>query len=77
MKMRLTYDSAAAYAKPRSALISSLGALLSEPIAMLRAWMRHRRDRRDLLRLDDHMLRDIGLDPSRVDEIAARPFWRA
>lgn len=77
MKMRFTYDGAAAYTKPRSLLSGTLGASLSRPMAMLGAWVRHRRDRRDLLRLDDHMLRDIGLDRSRVDEIAARPFWKA
>jgi uncharacterized protein YjiS (DUF1127 family) len=77
MKLRFTYDGIAAYTKPRSHLSGILGALLSGPMAMPRAWLRHRQDRRDLLRLDDHMLRDIGLDRSRVDEIPARPFWRA
>jgi uncharacterized protein YjiS (DUF1127 family) len=77
MKMRFTYDGAAAYTKPRSPLSGNLGALLTRPTAMLRAWLRHRQNRRDLLRLDDHMLRDIGLDRSRVDEMTSRPFWRA
>lgn len=77
MKMRFAYDGAAAYPKPRSTPLSDLGAPLSGPIAVLRAWLRRRHDRRDLLRLDNHMLRDIGLDRSRVDEIASRPFWRA
>jgi uncharacterized protein YjiS (DUF1127 family) len=77
MKMPFAYDGAAAYAAPRSSFSAKLDAVLSAPKAALRLWTRRRRDRRDLLRLNDHMLRDIGLDRSRVDEMAARPFWRA
>ena len=69
MKMRFANDGLAAYTKPRSASLGDVGALLSGPMGMVRAWARRRHDRRDLLRLDDHMLRDIGLDRSRMDEI--------
>lgn len=77
MTMRFAYDGAAAYGAPRASLSARLGATLSAPMATLRLWARRRHDRRDLLRLDDHMLRDIGLDRSRAGVIAARPFWRA
>ncbi len=77
MTVRLTYEDLAAYREPRFAASGGLGVLLHAPVATWRAWMRRRHDRRDLLRLDEHMLRDIGLDRSRIDEIAARPFWRA
>jgi uncharacterized protein YjiS (DUF1127 family) len=35
------------------------------------------RQRQDMLKLDDHMLRDIGLTPAMVHAEAARPFWDA
>jgi uncharacterized protein YjiS (DUF1127 family) len=76
MTMRFAYDGAAAYGA-RSGLPARLGATLRAPMATLRLWACRRHDRRDLLRLDDHMLRDIGLDRSRADALAARPFWRA
>lgn len=77
MTMRFAYDGAAAYSAPRASFLARLGATMSSAIATLRLWARRRHDRRDLLRLDDHMLRDIGLDRSRADQMATRPFWRA
>ncbi len=76
MKMRFAYDGSAAYSAPRSSG-SRFGALLGDAIAMPRQWLRRRHDRRDLLRLDDHMLRDIGFSRVQAKEMAARPFWRA
>ena len=35
--------------------------LFTRALSMLRAWRRHSRDHHDLARLDDRMLRDIGL----------------
>ncbi len=40
------------------------------------AWRHHWRSRRDLLALDDHLLKDIGLTRSQVDAEAHKPFWR-
>ena len=40
-------------------------------------WEMRRRTRRDLRRLPDHMLRDIGLEPFSAMIEAAKPFWRA
>ena len=40
-------------------------------------WEMRRRTRRDLRRLTDHMLRDIGLEPFVALQEAAKPFWRA
>lgn len=77
MKMRFAYDGAAAYSAPRSSFGSKLSAFLGDAIAMPRQWMRRRHDRRDLLRLDDHMLRDIGFNRVQAEEMATRPFWRA
>jgi uncharacterized protein YjiS (DUF1127 family) len=40
-------------------------------------WEMRRRTRRDLRKLSDHMLTDIGLDPWSTTREAAKPFWRA
>jgi uncharacterized protein YjiS (DUF1127 family) len=34
------------------------------------------RGRRALARLDDHLLRDIGLNDGRATREAAKPFWQ-
>ena len=75
MTTRIAYG--AAYAVPHSSFSARLGDLLGMALALPRLWARRRHDRRDLLRLDDHMLRDIGVDRTRVDAMASRPFWRA
>ena len=75
MTTRIAYG--AAYSAPRSSFPARLGDMLSMAIATPRLWARRRHDRRALLRLDDHMLRDIGFDRTQVEAMAARPFWRA
>lgn len=42
----------------------------------LRAWRQRARARAELAALDERMLRDIGLTPSDVAELQARPLWR-
>lgn len=76
MKLRFASDVAATHAQPHTAFSATACALLSGPLATLRLWER-RRDRGGLQRLDDHMLRDIGLDRSRADQMASGPSWRA
>ena len=61
----------------RSSFPAGLGDMLSMAIATPRLWARRRHDRRALLQLDDHMLRDIGFDRTQVEAMAARRFWRA
>jgi uncharacterized protein YjiS (DUF1127 family) len=41
----------------------------------LLAWLTLARQRRTLLRLDEHLLRDIGVPRHVAAEEAARPFW--
>jgi uncharacterized protein YjiS (DUF1127 family) len=52
-----------------------LGAVLGvfETIAL---WQERRRQRFTLARLDDRMLRDIGLNGADVDVEISKPFWR-
>jgi uncharacterized protein YjiS (DUF1127 family) len=39
-------------------------------------WLERRRERRALERLDDSMLRDIGLSRADIQEEVGKPFWR-
>ena len=50
--------------------IAALGAVVTQA-------MERRRARRELIRLDEHMLRDIGLSRSQALFEAHKPFWRA
>jgi uncharacterized protein YjiS (DUF1127 family) len=61
----------------------AIGTGSAQPRALLRIlaeWWRRalarRRQRRALLRLDDHMLRDIGVTRAEARGEARRPFWR-
>ena len=45
-------------------------------VATLREWHRRRAERRELARLDERMIRDIGLDPGSVYYEASQSFWR-
>jgi uncharacterized protein YjiS (DUF1127 family) len=74
MTTRIAYG--AAYAAPRY-FSARLGDMLSAALTRPRLWARRRHDRRALLQLDDHMLRDIGFNRIQADETASRQFWRA
>jgi uncharacterized protein YjiS (DUF1127 family) len=41
------------------------------------AWHDRARERRALIELSDHMLRDIGISRAEACREAARPFWRS
>jgi uncharacterized protein YjiS (DUF1127 family) len=45
-------------------------------VATLREWRRRSVERRELARLDERTLRDIGLDPGVVDYEVRQSFWR-
>jgi uncharacterized protein YjiS (DUF1127 family) len=40
-------------------------------------WAERAAERRHLAELDDHLLRDIGLNRAEVENISTRPFWRS
>ncbi len=44
------------------------------PVGM---WNDRSRQRRHLLELSDHLLRDIGVTRAEVEAEAGKPFWRA
>ncbi len=48
---------------------------LGKALNFLRLWRKRYRGRHELSRLDDHMLRDIGLTRAEADMEAAKPFW--
>jgi uncharacterized protein YjiS (DUF1127 family) len=49
------------------------GARITE---VLLRWFEQARQRRQLGRLSDHMLKDIGLSRADVEAEVAKPFWR-
>ncbi len=46
-------------------------------LPVLWVWHERTRQRRALARLDDHLLRDIGLSRAAVVRESRKPFWRA
>jgi uncharacterized protein YjiS (DUF1127 family) len=81
MKMRMNQihvsQGGAAYSGSYRAAPSTVGALLGDAAAKLNLWSARRRDRRAIRHLDDHMLRDIGVDRLTAEQIGERPFWKA
>jgi uncharacterized protein YjiS (DUF1127 family) len=60
----------------RRAVRRSLREVLTSVLAMLRKWRRRSRQRAELARLDERMLRDIGVTPGDVWHEISKPFWR-
>ena len=54
----------------------SLGDFLSAANAALREWRRRKNSRAELARLDERMLRDIGLTQFDAEYEINKPFWR-
>ena len=55
--------------RPRLSLVSRLTFSVTQALT-------RRRDRRILARLDQHLLRDIGLTHEDAQSEVAKPFWR-
>lgn len=82
MKMRMNQNGSAAfsadqYSTGHSAPSSLMSTLLGEAGNVINLWRWRRRERRAIRHLDDHMLRDIGLDRVTAESIGTRPFWKA
>lgn len=76
MKMHMNQNGSAAFSADHQGAPSTMGALLGDATSMINLWRWRRRDRRTIRHLDDHMLRDIGLDRFTAEQIGARPFWK-
>jgi uncharacterized protein YjiS (DUF1127 family) len=44
-------------------------------IALVEGWIERRRQRRALLELSDHVLKDIGISRSEAQREGRKPFW--
>jgi uncharacterized protein YjiS (DUF1127 family) len=53
-----------------------LGRQLSALAGTVGGWLHQRGERWRLARLDDRMLRDLGLTRGDIDREIARPFWQ-
>ena len=68
------------HAPGNSAEVASLpvgfGRLFLGSVQTLQSWYERSRQRRRLARLDERLLRDIGLDRVTAMEEISKPFWR-
>jgi uncharacterized protein YjiS (DUF1127 family) len=62
--------------EPRNSLGERATAAAVAVLTQFRTWRERARSRRDLLRLDDHMLRDLGIDRTTAEFNGSLPFWR-
>ena len=53
------------------------GDWLSQPFGVIARWQARARERAALGRLDDRMLRDIGVDRATAHYEVTKPFWVA
>jgi uncharacterized protein YjiS (DUF1127 family) len=61
----------------RAPSTSALAQLVSRITDTYSTWRRRTTTRFELARLDDRMLRDIGVTHNAVEEEVSKPFWRA
>ena len=79
----MAHQSASCDTAPRSPLQARIGfapkraGLIAAIVDRLLEWQERNRSRILLGRLDDRMLRDMGLSRADVDYEVGKPFWRA
>ena len=61
----------------RRSLAERITAAALAAFAQVREWRERARSRHALLRLDDRMLRDLGIDRATAEYKGSLPFWRA
>ncbi len=50
---------------------------LATVIATSELWLERARERRGLMRLNEHMLRDVGITRAQAEAEGQKPFWQA
>lgn len=70
-------SSFAGFASARRTRSTAPAALIGAAIASLQAWRERLRSRRDLMRLSEHQLKDIGLSRQDAEQEWQKPFWQA
>jgi len=60
-----------------AAAIAAVDSATAPVVTQLFTWVQRARDRQALLRLDEHMLHDIGISRADVDYETSKPFWRS
>lgn len=63
--------------EPRKPLVERVAAAAVAVVGQLRTWRDRARSRHALLKLDDHMLRDLGISRATAEFKGSVPFWRA
>jgi len=63
--------------EPPQRLIERVASAAAAVVGQIRIWRERARSRSALLRLDDRMLRDLGVDRVTARYLGTRPFWRA
>ena len=72
----MAYTHANTYAYHRHAPVRVFSGLVARAIGLIQTWQERARSRRELERLDDRLLKDIGLN--RIDALqeSEKPFWK-
>jgi len=70
-------NTAARFGRGFDISLKGLGTLIVSATDTVLDWQDRVRQRRNLLEMDDHLLRDIGLSRADLEHEAAKPFWRA
>ncbi|HKX10038.1 MAG TPA: DUF1127 domain-containing protein [Stellaceae bacterium] len=63
--------------EPTKSLGDRIATAAAATLGQLRTWRERARSRRALLKLDDHMLRDLGISRATAEFKGSQPFWRA
>ena len=63
--------------EPRKSLGDRIATAAAATLAQIRTWRERARSRRALLKLDDYMLRDLGISRATAEFKGSQPFWRA
>ena len=67
---------AAASARGRRTAIDDLSDAAQWVFATLRQWRRRSREREQISRMDERMLKDIGITRGEALRLSSKPFWR-